>query len=47
MSSTDKWKTDWERRAQRAAVDPRYFDMMPRGVRERAKQLQAQAGESA
>lgn len=41
LSSTDKWRRDHERRAARAAVDPHYFDMMPRGVRERAQQIRA------
>lgn len=45
-AATNKWRLDHERRAARAAVDPHYFDMMPRGVRERAQQIQAalQAG---
>ncbi|ARV82056.1 hypothetical protein LFT51_12795 [Mycobacterium intracellulare subsp. chimaera] len=41
-SSTDKWRRDHERRAARAAVDPRYYDMMPLGVRLRANMIRAQ-----
>lgn len=39
--STDKWRRDHERRAARAAVDPRYYGMMPRGVRLRANMIRA------
>ena len=36
ITALDKWRADHERRVQRAAIDPDYFDMCPRGVRERA-----------
>lgn len=39
LSSTDKWRRDHERRAARAAVDQRYYGMMPPGVRLRANQI--------
>lgn len=42
IDPTDKWRRDHERRAARAAVDPHYFDMMPRGVKLRANMIRAE-----
>lgn len=42
-AATDKWRRDHERRAARAAVDDHFYQMMPRGVRERAQQIRAAA----
>ncbi len=38
---TKKWVDDWHRRCIRAAVDERYFDMMPLGVRLQANAIRA------
>lgn len=43
----DAWRADHERRAHRAAIDTRYFAMMPTGVRLRANQIRAAAKEGA
>jgi hypothetical protein len=41
LSDNDKWREDWRRRLQRAAVNDGFFEVCPRGVREAAQRIRA------